>query len=302
MTTTASKSGLKAAANARTRKHAQTTPLPARSGVIDAVMEEVAALKAAKDPADNGGHLLKKAPRTRKPAAKAPTAKPAEPVALPVPEPPKKAKKGAAAKVAVAEAATGVPTDTKAHRNAPAFTDNGWEVVIQVDGDYVELIAQRANEIIHQAWQNGVYHNDSATYTISDRTVRTRNVSEAKKWAARTPAEAATVLSKVGANTSFVKKAPKADSLERQALPFDPATATELDMWPALTGKNVRWLNRLSNAEESAVVGSNDRFFKIDETPNGRVLQFCSAAQGFRALRLDNLLGIGRARKAATAE
>lgn len=182
--------------------------------------------------------------------------------------------------------------DTKAHRNVQTFSSNGWTVTVQVDGTYAELIALRGTEAIHQAWEAGVYHNDSATYTIADRTVRTRNVAEAKRWAARSPEAAQAELAKVGSNKAFVKKAPEA--LVRYELPFDAKTVTEMDLWNHLTGKGVRWHNRLSNSEETAIVGGSPRWFSIQEYAGTRIVQFVCQAQGFRAFKLDNLLAVGR--------
>lgn len=305
MTTTASKAGLKAAATRRTAKHAQTTQLPPRAGDVELALEAVIEAAAAKA-----------APRKRAPKK----------VAVPADEParkrsPKKAAPAAADTyvqevVVAAEAAAlgrrveepaAAPEpeaspegDTKAHRNVQTFSDNGWTVTVQADGTYAELIAIRGTEAIHQAWEAGVYHNDSATYTIADRTVRTRNVAEAKRWAARSPEAAQAELAKVGANKAFVKKAPEA--LVRYELPFDPQEVTERDLFAALSGKGIRWHNRLSNSEETALVGANPRWFSIQEYAGTRIVQFVCQAQGFRAFKLENLLAVGKGVRRAHAQ
>lgn len=220
---------------------------------------------------------------------------------------PKPARKRAAQK-APAEAPVATPAappadptagDTKAHRNAGAFAEAGWDVTVTVDGDFAELVAVRGQEIIHQAWMKGLYHNESSTYTIADRTVHLRNVAEAKRWAARSVAEAGAQLQKVAANKSFVRRAPTA--LVRAALPFDPLTVPEDELLKHLSGKTIRWHNRLSNTEEDATLSTLPRYFSLTEYAGFRILQFCCVSSGFRALKMENFLGFGKAKRASVA-
>jgi len=188
--------------------------------------------------------------------------------------------------------------DTKAHRNAAAFATAGWKVNVTEDGDYAELIAERGDESIHQAWVNGVYHNDSATYTIADRTVKTRNVAEAKKWAGRTPVQAQAELDKVGSNKAFVRRAPT--QVARKALPFT-LDAPERAIVDGLAGKNVYWLNRLSNTEEAATLSADPHRIQVREQliTGERIVLTCSAQSGFRAFYLSALLQVGGHRRSS---
>lgn len=192
--------------------------------------------------------------------------------------------------------------NTKAHRQAATFVGHGWAVAVQVEDGYAELTATRGTETIHQAWMNGVYHNDSASYTIGDRTVKTRNVAEALRWAARTPEAAEAEFAKVGANTSFRRKAVEP---ERKALPFDPKTETDEGVAVALSAATVTWHNRFSQLEETALMPLDARRIRIEEQHGERVVLFCCSLNGFRAFRLSDLTSVrvgGSVRRRRTAK
>ena len=318
MTIIANKQGLRAEGARRTRKAAQNTPLPAKDHAekIALAQEAVAEAKAAP---------RKRAPRKAAPVVEvAPVveapAKPARkrtPKAAPAADLQEtqiraaQAKKLAARKIEEAQAeqdeiiqdGPGTPTtsasvghvasgDTKAHRNGAKIAELGWTVEIQEDGDYAELIATRGDESIHQAWVDGRYQPEAATYTIADRTVRTRNVAEALRWAGRTREAATRELEKVASNRSFVKKAPT--EIKRGPLPFDPATATDAEVTAALAGKKVMWLNRLSNTEEEAHVSTDPRQLRITihEAHGERIVRTCSRVSGFRAFYLSAVMRV----------
>lgn len=271
-TTNVPKGAGRAAAAEKRNRHAQRTPLPPKAGQVEAAREPIAEEPKPKTPRKTG-EVLAEARRTR--------AKKAAPVAVETPE-------------------RRTQPDTKAHRARPAFEASGWDVTVQVDGDYAEMIAQRGPEVIHQAWIGGVYQPEAATYTIHDRTVKTRNLAEAIRRGGR-PADAAEdEFKKVITNKAFVKKAPTAKAPVR--LPFDPEHADDEEILAALLGTRVRWINRISNNEETGTITLSPKHLSIKVSPEGeKVVRFCCIATGFRAFRLPALLSVGRATRTQIA-
>lgn len=207
--------------------------------------------------------------------------------------PRKRAAKAPSEPVAAPEAPAPTDTHTKAHKHATAFSEAGWKTEVQTSGDYAELVAVRGTETIHQAWISGVYQPDAASYTIGDRTVKTRNVAEAIRWGKRSVADAEAEFAKVGANKSFVKRAP-AEAPKAARLPFDLATVAEPELVNALAGAKIRWMNRLSNEEETGVVYPDVRRIHVKEQHGHRVVLFLCMNVGYRAFRLDSLLSVGK--------
>lgn len=187
----------------------------------------------------------------------------------------------------------GTRSEAKAHAFGRQIEALGWTVTYRTEGEVTDVVATRGIEAIHQAWEGGVYANASATYTVGDRTVLTRNAGAARKLASR-PTEAATEeLSRVASNRAFRRNTPDAEP-KAVRLPFDPATATEREIVDSIVGKAVKWINRFTNGEESAIVGSDPRRIRIEEQNGERVVLFCCQATGFRAFRLSALTAVGR--------
>lgn len=319
MTTTANKQGLRAAGNARTNKAAQRTALPPRAG---AVAEAVAAIcTCGGNEAEDGKILIHshtcplkpKAPRApRKTAAQ----KAAEAEALTAAHEAriaagqekaraKRAAEDAAEAAQVAPTETEAPTapsgPTKADKHVAGFETHGWTVTLQQDGPWVELIARRGSETIHQGWLDGVYdHDRSGTYVIGDRSVKTRNLAEARRFAARDSKAAAAEFAKVVTNKAFRKREVAAPAVK--GLPFDPELSRDEDILSALEGGKVTWHNRIARSEETAVVPKGGRFTvmsvtpETDEVPAERVVLFCCPNSGFRAFRVADIRKIGRVR------
>lgn len=240
MTTNASKHGLRAAAQERTKKHAQRTPLPPKAGVVEE------------------------------------------------------------AKAVIEEALTELQ-GSKSHVKAVAFIAEvkaqGWTTEMRVeDGDRIEVTARRGDEHLFIEWMNGVYQN-SATYTIADRTIKLRNASAAKQYAGRDATAGAEELVRVTTNKSFRKKAVPSEQLQRSKLPFDLETATEKEIMAALLGRSVTWHNRISVRSEQAVVGKDPRRAHFTEHDGERIFNFCCPNTGFRSFRLSALLRVGKAQK-----
>lgn len=244
MTKTANKQGLKKAAQERSKKHAQTTPLPPKAGKAREVQEIIAEAVAA---------------------------------------------------------TAGTKSAEKSQAFIAEVAKHGWASEIRVEeGDRIEVTSKRGDEILFIEWMNGVYQN-SATYTIADRTVKIRNASAAKAYAARDPKAGAEELVRVTSNKAFRKKAVPSEDLQRSRLPFDPATATEPEILEAILGRTVVWHNRISVRSETAVVGKDPRRAHFTEFEGERIFNFCCPNTGFRSFRLSGLLRVGRVATKALA-
>lgn len=283
-TTTVPKGSGRAAARERTNRHAQRTALPPKPGVVEAAREPISEPSArgarATCPVCTEDLSARGMPRHLKAHAERGEKEPSAAVEAP---------------------AESTPTDTptKAHKHATAFSEAGWKVEVQTsDGGYAELIAVRGTETIHQAWVSGVYVPESASYTIGDRTVKTRNVAEALRWGKRSVGDAETEFAKVGSNKSFVKRAP-AEKPKAAKLPFDPETVTEPELVAAIAGAKIRWMSRLSNQEETAIVHPDPRKIREEMQYGFRTVLFLCMTTGFRAFRLVDILSVSKLSVAA---
>lgn len=193
---------------------------------------------------------------------------------------------------------------TKSAAKANAFVVeigvHGWGCTQRInDGDRIEVTARRGDETLFIEWMNGVYQN-SATYTIADRTIKLRNASAAKSYAARDPKAGAEELQRVTSNKAFRKKEVPDAELQRSRLPFDPTTASEPEILAALLGRGVTWHNRISVKSESAMVGKDPRRAHFTEFEGERIFNFCCPNTGFRSFRLSALLRVGRVKSVTT--
>lgn len=253
---------------ARTNRHAQRTPLPPKGTEIEDARAVIAEATEGR----------KRTGKAASVAAPAPASRPAPAGPFPTPD-------------------TG---DSKSWPKAIAFRDAvsalGWSTSVghPQDGaeiDLVECTAQRGDEYLYISWKAGALQHP-VTYTIDTRTVKMRNASQAKQYAARSPEEAAKELSKVTSNRAFRKKEPSVKPNVR-ALPFDPGLATDEEVVTALLGKSVAWINRISNGVESATLGRDVKRVRIEEKEGGRQVLFCCPSTGFRAFRLADLVKVG---------
>lgn len=200
---------------------------------------------------------------------------------------------------------------TKAVKLLSALLPYGWRSEgSDGDGDRVTAVLRRGDELMTVTWHRGVYSYEESTHLVADRTTRLRNVSAAIKLGSR-PAEAvAAEYAKVTSNRRFrpaepkaakAKDAPKAATARLFPNPQEP---TEDELFAALAGYRVIWINRITNITESAHVSQNATFFRLKTNPAGEpFVTFCSD-QGFRACRVADILSTsrrsGRARRTKT--
>lgn len=164
--------------------------------------------------------------------------------------------------------------------------------------DHIVVTARRDAEVIFIEWIAGVFQ-PTATYSQGDRNIRVRNASAALQYAGRTAEQAAEETKKVSANRFFrPREAPKEQiEAQRQALPFDPATALDDEIFSAMAGKRVTWFNRVAQTPDSAVFPIEYRreFTHITEFEGERIVNFVDhGGTGFRSFRLSGLLSISR--------
>lgn len=307
MTTKASKFGLRKAAQERTSRHAQRTPLPPRAGQVEAASEPVEGQEYGKMTQPELRRAAKKlgiqstmdAPKGK--LLSAILAKEKQLAAARADEKPAKKKAEPEPKTKAIKDSKSWP---KAEAVMKAVEPHGWTCEHEVhDGDNIEVTAVRGDEVLWISWTAGVLTSSPMpTYTIADRTVKLRNASALKQYASRKPEAGVKELEKVRSNTFFRKKPTEP---KKHKLPFDPATATDTEVIDALLGKAVAWHNSLSQNSEAAQIGRNPRKVSIAEHQGDRIVKFCCPETGFRAFRLSALTKVGGRRgsgKYATVE
>lgn len=199
----------------------------------------------------------------------------------------------------------------KAGKLQAALAPYGWgEAVLDGEGNRVTAVLGRGDELLTVAWHGGVYSYEESSHLMADRTTRLRNVSAAVKLGARSAEAAQAEYNKVVSNRRFrpvqakeakLKGAPKAATA--RLFPA-PGEVTEDELFAALAGYRVIWVNRITNITESATVSQNATFFRLKTNPAGEpFVTFCSD-QGFRACRVGDIISTsrrsGRARRTKT--
>lgn len=270
VTTNVPKGANRAAAAAKTRKHAQRTPLPPKKGSPGA---EAIAERAAHEILPE----LMTVPGYRTPEEERAASSNAE--------------------------ATDERSVTKARAFAEKAESLGWTVLKAIRGGAAEVTVTRGAETIVQAWSGGVWEYDASVYAFGDRNTKPRNASGAAKLLSRSESDAAAEASKVTANRHFRKAEPKdiAQTLEvaQKRLPFDPALATDEEICGVLAGQAVVWYNRIGRSNESAIVGRSG--VRITYLPDGqRVANFCCPVTGYRSCLVTALLKVGRGKSLIT--
>jgi hypothetical protein len=193
-------------------------------------------------------------------------------------------------KTVEADAPTPEPTG-KAAKYAALLNQAGWEASVVGSNGMMELTATRGIEAIFLSWFNEAHISGGSTYTYADRTIKVRNPAEAMRLAARTFVEASEAQLKVSSNKMFRRRE---TGPQRRSVPFDPATATDMEIINALEARVVTWHNQYRVDSETAKVG-NARAIRIDNHTDGhRIVSFVDPESGFRAFRLDMLENVGR--------
>jgi hypothetical protein len=258
------------AAAARTKKHAQRTPLPPKPGKVEDAQEVIAEAKATR--------------------TQAKTAKTSE-----------RPSEGAS------RAQIEGSLDPKSGPKALAFVDranqSGWDTLVEGNGTVVSVTATRGEESVEIRWDAGVYQT-WATYVCGDRSIKLRNASHALKQMALSPAEADASNSKVATNKALRgprrERGEEETPMTRKPLPF-ALDASEGDIRRAVMGRRIVWRNRITKTAESGRVPKYAdsehamlaRIVVKDHPTNGeRVLTWPAVGEGFRSCRLSDILAV----------
>jgi hypothetical protein len=189
-------------------------------------------------------------------------------------------------------------TDSESSGNpkADAFMDEaeqaGWEVVFTEDEGLIKVNAQR--EYIGEALR---------THEVLDLSWSPTRLIEAH-YLSGLPGDVAKKLSSVaGAITRLnspqptarktsntVKRDEPVKRIPKEKLPFDIEEAYDDEIFDAVRGRKLVWLNTTSENYEEARVGM--RYLRIETGTAGRaILTFCSP-EGFRSVALENLVQV----------
>lgn len=147
---------------------------------------------------------------------------------------------------------------------------NGWEVLGEAwldDGhDYAALNATRGEELITALWRDG--EAISQEYSLWD-------------------------------NGNMAKNVPAKQPEPNTKLGFDPDELSDVELLRAINGQRVKWVNRISGGEESAVIDA--KMVQIqhtyiggtaDENPGDRIVKFVDKGRGYRAFYVKQLCAV----------
>lgn len=307
-TTTANKHGLRKAAQERTNKHAQRTPLPPKGGVTPV---EVPA-NAERYGKMTQEQLWRKAislgidlPSTASKGKLLTAILAHERTSSPTSVQMQAVSARVSRKEPNTEAGTfGLRSVAKATAVRDVMRQNGWETSLTLaegtteDEDIWELTGRRGDEVLWISWTQGTLTTEPMpTYTIADRTIKLRNASAVKQYAARAPEVGPKELQRVASNRFFRRKPTEP---KRAPLPFDPNLATDEEVLSILLGQTVTWHNQYREMEETAQVGipGGRQPVEIREREGGdRIVSFCCPQYGFRAFALSQLTRVTGGRR-----
>lgn len=206
----------------------------------------------------------------------------------------------AATEPAQQTAGVGQGTDPKGRAKASKLQDalypHKWNFdSLTGEGNRVQLVMTRGSEVLTVVWDAGVFNYDETGHLVGDRHTKVRNVSAAIKLGSRPAEEAEAELGRVVSNKRFKPAVPRGVPAKRRAVlaHLDLKTATQEDLAASLAGMTIEWVNRVSHQTEVATVSKDPKFFRLDEREDGRVIQFSTVGEGFRAARLDQIVRVG---------
>lgn len=316
MTNTASKHGLRAAAQERSKKHAQRTPLPPRPGAIEDAREVIAAAKKLqrKPHATDGmvndiryGEMTAAELRRQAvdmgievptPASRgallnlireAELAEPSEPPADTPPARPKPAKTSAA-QPATPNApklldASLTPGERKAHAFLRTAQESGWTGEVTTADGRTTLALERGDEKIAQVWNGGSWSYPEAVYQNGENQIRPRNAAEAMRIAAQKEPKLAAVRKEYPHKPKEGRK-----RIFKPIIP-DFENLSDIEIVEAIQNKLVTWKNSVSGKEESARAAGQIHIDRESKTIN-----FISAApyKAYRAVNWSSVIKVSR--------
>jgi len=166
----------------------------------------------------------------------------------------------------------------KLDRFVSAARRHGWD--IEVDGESVEAL--RGDEVLLVVWDNGRWQSYDSSYTEGDKERTVHNLAKALRILAEPP---------------FVNG-------YRKYVPFSVDGADDEEVFDAVIGRRLTWLNSLTNELENARLLPDGRSPKtgkphhihthLSESSAGRrILNFVDAdGSGFRSVALDALVRV----------
>ena len=157
----------------------------------------------------------------------------------------------------------------------------------------LHLVANRGDNETIEIWWEETGKFIEAIYTLASETVGCHNVSAAAAIAAKAPSTerlrnaARTKRKEMG----VIDKAQDASELIASAqgtLPFDHES-TDKELKAVLFNRSITWVNRLSGALYSAVVGG--KMFRVVNGDVPRQISFCDS-YGYHAVYLDSIVSV----------
>lgn len=187
-------------------------------------------------------------------------------------------------------------TESSGNPKADAFMDEaeqaGWDVEFEEDEGLIRVHAKReyigealrTHEVLDLSW--------SPTRLIEAHYLSGLPGDVAKKLSsvagAITRLNSPTPRQRKTANT--VKRDEPVKRIPKEKLPFDIEEAYDDEIFDAVRGRKLVWLNTISENYEEARVGM--RYLEIQTGTAGRaILTFCSP-EGFRSVALENLVQV----------
>lgn len=304
MATIVPKGANRASAAAKSKKHAQRTPLPPRAGQVEDAKEVLSYGEMTRP------QLIEEAKRMGlEPPASAPKGKVLEAILQKQRSdraaarekleeaPAKKQKaptKGSSATVQQTEAQT--KSEVKAEGFRQTAIELGWKVSARTDdGERTELTVKRGEEAIDIAWVDGVFQYP-CLYSHLGSTIQLRNASAAKQRMAIDPEKASEERSRV-VTRHHNAESRKTGGARSKRLPFDPDLATDEEILSALSGRRIVWTNGISGVDHSDTVLPDNRVrmranrARIEEGPRGRVLHFVGD-EGFHSVLIVKIISV----------
>lgn len=261
----ASKFGLRKAAEEKTKKHAQRTPLPPRPGQVQEARDAIEMAEAIQSTGKAFAKKIKKeAKRAAREAEQAATmaAKPAG-----APRPPQ-------------DKSAAFMADAKAL---------GWDVDAALSGSAVltdVIQASRGDEVIQIEWQNNVFMNNCLYRRPDGSSSKLRNASHARQ----TMALPAPTQQQLAARKAVREKTSGLTRQPVRQITFDMDAVGDEELAEALKGAKLVWVNSISGAEDADVIPPSAKVY-VDVQSTGRCVHFNSPT-GARSVRISSIIHV----------
>lgn len=164
-----------------------------------------------------------------------------------------------------------------------------WDEDAELERFAMHLRNEATGESIDIAWSAGVCE-PHIPYSHAGRIIKLKNASAARKRMSQEPDVIAPRRSRPSPNEDGTERAAR---VLQRSVPFDMASASEKDIFAAVAGRKIVWINSISGLPEEATVTGKKQIRIVNGAAGRPILTFVDAFMtGFRSVALEAILQV----------